>query len=208
MIDLAMKRTFSHLFLPFALLTSGLLLVGCDQPSAPVSEADPDTEITSTQQQSPVPPADLKSGNMFYIVRDVADMQLKAGEYVEQLRQTQTELQQAVNSQDHQQLQTAASKLQQQLQGFNSALNSLNLKSQEIDNIRQNILQANEQVLASPFLNGQIDLSKVDFAKIQQQMGTVQSEMVKLASILLQSENSENTESANTDTENQAQAES
>lgn len=203
-----MKRAFSHLFLPFGLLTSALLLVGCDQPSAPVSEADPDTEITSTQQQSPAPQADLKSGNMFYIVRDVADMQLKAGEYVEQLRQTQTELQQAVNSQDHQQLQTAASKLQQQLQGFNSALNGLNLKSQEIDNIRQNILQANEQVLASPFLNGQIDLSKVDFAKIQQQMGTVQSEMVKLASILLQSENSENTESANTETENQAQAES
>ncbi|WP_168406753.1 hypothetical protein [Acinetobacter indicus] len=202
-----MKRAFSHFLLPFGLLTSALLLVGCDQPSAPVSEADPDTEITS-QQQSPAPQADLKSGNMFYIVRDVADMQLKAGEYVEQLRQTQTELQQAVNSQDHQQLQSAASKLQQQLQGFNSALNSLNLKSQEIDNIRQNILQANEQVLASPFLNGQIDLSKVDFAKIQQQMGTVQSEMVKLASILLQSENAENTESANTDTENQAVTES
>lgn len=183
-----MKRAFSHLFLPFALLTSGLLLVGCDQPSAPVSEADPDTEITSTQQQSPVPPADLKSGNMFYIVRDVADLQLKAGQYVEQLNQTKSELQTAVDAQDPQQLQIAATQLQQQLQGFNQTLSSLDLKTQEIDTIRQNLLAANQQVLASPFLNGQVYLSKVDFKKLEQQMGSIQAEMLKLAGMILQGE--------------------
>ena len=53
---------------------------------------------------------------MFYIVRDVADLQLKAGQYVEQLNQTKSELQTAVDAQDPQQLQIAASQLQQQLQ--------------------------------------------------------------------------------------------
>ncbi len=39
-------------------------------------------------------------------------------------------------------------------------------------------------MLASPFLNGQVDLSKVDFQKIQNQMGNIQAEMLKLAGML------------------------
>ena len=107
-------------------------------------------------------------------------------------------MQTAVDAQDPQQLQIAASQLQQQLQSFNHTLSSLDLKTQEIDTIRQNLLAANQQVLASPFLNGQVDLSKVDFKKLEQQMGNIQAEMLKLAGMILQGESNQPTENTNT----------
>ena len=182
-----MKKLLQNLVLPFALFSSGILLIGCEQATEP-NQQDIQTESSEQHQsantQSPEK-AELKSGNMLYIVRDVADMQLKAGEYVTQLQETQNDLQTAIEQHDQQQLQHAATTLQQQLTGFNNALNGLNLKTQEINDIREKLLSANQQVLASPFLNGQVDFSQVDFKKIQQQMGTIQSEMLKLASMMI-----------------------
>ena len=182
-----MKKLLQNLVLPFALFSSGILLIGCEQATEP-NQQDIQTETSEQNQsantQSPEK-AELKSGNMLYIVRDVADMQLKAGEYVTQLQETQNDLQTAIEQHDQQQLQEAATALQQQLTGFNNALNGLNLKTQEINDIREKLLSANQQVLASPFLNGQVDFSQVDFKKIQQQMGTIQSEMLKLASMMI-----------------------
>ena len=182
-----MKKLLQNLVLPFALFSSGILLIGCEQATEP-NQQDIQTETSEQNQsantQSP-DKAELKSGNMLYIVRDVADMQLKAGEYVTQLQETQSDLQAAIEQHDQQQLQEAATALQQQLTGFNNALNGLNLKTQEINDIREKLLSANQQVLASPFLNGQVDFSQVDFKKIQQQMGTIQSEMLKLASMMI-----------------------
>ena len=182
-----MKKLVQNLVLPFALFSSGILLIGCEQATEP-NQQDIQTESSAQHQsantQSPEK-AELKSGNMLYIVRDVADMQLKAGEYVTQLQETQSDLQAAIEQHDQQQLQEAATALQQQLTGFNNALNGLNLKTQEINDIREKLLSANQQVLASPFLNGQVDFSQVDFKKMQQQMGTIQSEMLKLASMMI-----------------------
>ena len=182
-----MKKLLQNLVLPFALFSSGILLIGCEQATEP-NQQDIQTE-TSEQNQSASTQnpdkAELKSGNMLYIVRDVADMQLKAGEYVTQLQETQSDLQAAIEQHDQQQLQEAATALQQQLTGFNNALNGLNLKTQEINDIREKLLSANQQVLASPFLNGQVDFSQVDFKKMQQQMGAIQSEMLKLASMMI-----------------------
>ena len=182
-----MKKLLQNLVLPFALFSSGILLIGCEQATEP-NQQDIQTETSEQNQsantQSPEK-AELKSGNMLYIVRDVADMQLKAGEYVTQLQETQNDLQTAIEQHDQQQLQHAATALQQQLTSFNNALNGLNLKTQEINDIREKLLSANQQVLASPFLNGQVDFSQVDFKKIQQQMGTIQSEMLKLASMMI-----------------------
>jgi predicted nucleic acid-binding Zn-ribbon protein len=137
---------------------------------------------------------------MFYMVRDVADLQLKAGSYVEQLKQTQTELQTAVEAKDTQQLQSTATQLQQQLSSFNQVLGNLNLKSQEIDQIRDNIMNANQQVLASPLLNGEMDFSQIDLKKIESQMVNVQAEMVKLAGLLIQ--NPEQKSNSQTEQEN------
>ena len=182
-----MKKLVQNLVLPFALFSSGILLIGCEQATEP-NQQDIQTQSSEQNQsastQSPEK-AELKSGNMLYIVRDVADMQLKAGEYVTQLQETQSDLQAAIEQHDQQQLQEAATALQQQLTGFNNALNGLNLKTQEINDIREKLLSANQQVLASPFLNGQVDFSQVDFKKMQQQMGTIQSEMLKLAAMMI-----------------------
>lgn len=182
-----MKKLLQNLVLPFALFSSGILLIGCEQATEP-NQQDIQTESSEQNQSASTQnpdKAELKSGNMLYIVRDVADMQLKAGEYVTQLQETQSDLQAAIEQHDQQQLQEAAIALQQQLTGFNNALNGLNLKTQEINDIREKLLSANQQVLASPFLNGQVDFSQVDVKKMQQQMGTIQSEMLKLASMMI-----------------------
>lgn len=198
-----MSKILANAVLPFALFSSGILLMGCEQAvEAPAEQADTTTSDLepTAQQQSSAAQTELKSGNMFYMVRDVADLQLKAGSYVEQLKQTQTELQTAVEAKDTQQLQSTATQLQQQLSSFNQVLGNLNLKSQEIDQIRDNIMTANQQVLASPLLNGQVDFSQVNLKKIESQMVNVQSEMVKLAGLLIQNPDQES--ESNTDQEN------
>lgn len=195
-----MNTAFSKYAILLPLLSAGLLLSACEQASSPQSSSvEEQGTVTSTNSNPDATQAPLSSGNMFYIVRDVADLQLKAGQYVEQLNQSKSELQTAINAQDPQQLQLAATQLQQQLHGFNQTLSSLDLKTQEIDTIRQNLLAANQQVLNSPFLNGQINLSQVDFKKLEQQMGNIQSEMVKLAGMILQGEATPNNKTDATD---------
>ncbi|WP_180161506.1 hypothetical protein [Acinetobacter sp. YH12040] len=207
-----MKKLVQNALLPFAIFSGVLVLIGCEPATVPQQEQEiaaendrPATTSTnegqSATQSQATDQSQLKSGNMFYIVRDVADMQLKAGTYVEQLKQTQVDLETAVSNQDHLQLQKAAIQLQQQLKGFNQALNDLNLKSTEINDIRSNLQAANQQVLASPFLNGQVDLSKVDFQKIQNQMGNIQAEMLKLAGMLIQDQAANSSSNAPTKTE-------
>ncbi len=187
-----MKKFIQNAVSPFVMFSAGLLLIGCEQANkldATENETSPSSEVSeqvSTQSATePSATAELKSGNMFYIVRDVADMQLKTGNYIEQLKQTQTDLEAAVSNHDQQQLQSTAESLKTQLKGFDQALSSLNLKSQEIDSIRQNLMQANQQVLATPFLNGELDLTQFDLKKIEQQMGTIQMEMIKLAGMMI-----------------------
>jgi len=200
-----MKKFLQGAVLPFTIFATGLILLGCDQAGRdqPTSEATTDSvntadEIQPMSEQQDATPSDLKQGNLFYIVRDVTDLQLSTNDYTQQLKQTQSDLQKAVDLQDHAQLQQAATQLQQQLQAFDSALNKVQLKSQEISDIRQNILNANQQVLNSPFLNGQVDLSQVDFKKIEQQMGNIQGEMLKLAAMLIQQPKDQNPDSDST----------
>ena len=185
-----MKKFIQNAVSPFVMFSAGLLLIGCEQASTPDSTEKETSSEVSEQVSTPSATeasikTELKSGNMFYIVRDVADIQLKTGDYIEQLKQTQTDLEAAVSNHDQQQLQSTAESLKAQLKGFDQALSSLNLKSQEIDSIRQNVMQANQQVLATPFLNGELDLTQVDLKKIEQQMGTIQMEMIKLAGMMI-----------------------
>lgn len=190
-----MKKFIQNALAPVVILSAGLLLIACEpMPESAVEEMQTtesdDVLIKASNDTAKTSSADVKSGNMFYIVRDVADMQLKAGEYVNQLKNTQTDLQSAINDKDQQQLQATAHTLQQQLTDFNQALRGLNLKSQEIDSIRQEIMRSNQQVLATPLLNGAVDFSQVDFKKIERQMSNIQMEMLKLASMMIpQSQN-------------------
>ena len=185
-----MKKFIQNALAPIVILSAGLLLIACEPMPESSAEEMQTTEsddvlIKASNDTAKTSSADVKSGNMFYIVRDVADMQLKAGEYVNQLKNTQTDLQSAINDKDQQQLQATAHTLQQQLTDFNQALRGLNLKSQEIDSIRQEIMRSNQQVLATPLLNGAVDFSQVDFKKIERQMSNIQMEMLKLASMMI-----------------------
>ncbi|MDO6645867.1 hypothetical protein [Acinetobacter guillouiae] len=198
-----MKKLLQGAVLPFVIFISGMLLLGCNQ-AAEQSRQQDDAQAIETAQMSEntsdsnnnnqltaKSTEDLKQGNMFYIARDVANVQLKTGDYVEKLQQSQSNLQQAIQSQNQAELQQSVKTLTRELQGFNTALISLDLKSQEIDGIRQQVLQANKQVLNSALLNGDLDISKVDFKKIEQQMNTIQLDMLKLAGMMIPGSNTE-----------------
>ena len=198
-----MKKLLQGAVLPFVIFISGMLLLGCNQAAEQSRQQDDAQAIESAQisentsdsnnnnQSIAKTTEDLKQGNMFYIARDVANVQLKTGDYVEKLQQSQSNLQQAIQSQNQAELQQSVKTLTRELQGFNTALISLDLKSQEIDGIRQQVLQANKQVLNSALLNGDLDISKVDFKKIEQQMNTIQLDMLKLAGMMIPGSNTE-----------------
>lgn len=182
-----MKKLLQGAVLPFVIFTSGILLLGCDQAASPSQQEQhaSKSETTRSDSDSHHSTEDLKQGNMFYIARDVANVQLKTGDYVEKLQQAQSDLQQAIETKDQAELQTTVQTLTRELQGFNTALISLDLKSQEIDGIRQQVIQTNKQVLNSSLLNGDMDISKVDFKKIEQQMNNIQTDMLKLAAMMI-----------------------
>ena len=179
-----MKKLLQDVLAPVCLFSIGILLIGCDQaktlPSQESENNSQEVEKTSSA------PSELKSGNMFYIIHDVADFQMNANQYIEQLQTTQQEIQSAIDQKDQSSLTTSTQNLKQQLTNFNQALEQLNLKSLEIDQIRQRVIATNEQVLNSSYLNGQINFSEADFKKIEQQMGNIQLEMLKLAQMLMQ----------------------
>ncbi|MEG2358071.1 hypothetical protein [Acinetobacter sp.] len=183
-----MKKFLQGALLPFGIFAAGMALLGCEQ-AVQADAQESEGRQSAPAAEAAAPQAELKNGSMLYMIRDVADLQLKAGSYAEQLQQSKSELQAALDQQDHAKLQQVAAELQQQLQGFNQALNSVNLTTQEISGIRQKLLAANEQALASPLLNGQAGFSPADFKQIEQQIGSIQSEMLKLASMLIQSGN-------------------
>lgn len=203
-----MKKLLQGALLPFVIFTSGMLLLGCNQAAEPQERTEQFEQTETPQSESHTNNSlateveteaaqvqnneNLKSGNMFYITRDVADVQLKTGDYIEKLQQAQSDLQAAIDSKDPQQLQETAKNLSRELQGFNTALISLDLKSQEIDSMRQQVLSTNKQVLNAPLLNGEVDFSKIDFDKIEKQMGTIQSEMLKLAGMMIPKNESSN----------------
>ena len=198
-----MKKLLQGAVLPFVIFISGMLLLGCNQAAEQSRQQDDAQAIETAQmsentsdsnnnnQSTAKSTEDLKQGNMFYIARDVANVQLKTGDYVEKLQQSQSNLQQAIQSQNQAELQQSVKTLTRELQGFHTALISLDLKSQEIDGIRQQVLQANKQVLNSALLNGDLDISKVDFKKIEQQMNTIQLDMLKLAGMMIPGSNTE-----------------
>ena len=183
-----MKKFLQGALLPFGIFAAGMALLGCEQ-AVQADAQESEGRQSAPAAEAAAPQAELKSGSMLYIIRDVADLQLKAGSYAEQLQQSKSELQAALDQQDHAKLQQATAELQQLLQGFNQALNSVNLTTQEISGIRQKLLAANKQALASPLLNGQAAFSPADFKQIEQQIGSIQSEMLKLAGMLMQSGN-------------------
>ena len=186
-----MKAVLQQTVLSFGLFTAGLSLLGCDQGQVHQSTENSASinNETAADVSTPSQRESFSEGNVFYIMRDVANFQLTANQHIDQLQQSHAKIQTALDSQNVQELATAAEQLQQQLSGFNHALAELNLKSQEIESIKSNVMQTNQQLLQTPLLNGEYALSKIDLQKIEQQMGSIQNEMLKLAAMLLQERN-------------------
>lgn len=177
-------------------LLSAFALTGCDQ--APQedhtniqSEQATEQNISdeSIQSSSVQDTQNLSKGNMLNIARDIAKLQLETDDYIALLKQSQNSLEQAIQNKNVQQLKATSGDLNQELHGLHDTLLSLNLKSNEIDQIRQNLLVANQQLLNMPLLHGQFDLAKINFEQIEKQLNTIQMDMVKLASLVLKSTN-------------------
>lgn len=179
-----MKKQLQNIITPLCLFGFGLILLGCNQQNNSTNSEKPISEVTESAASQVTTPS-LKSGSMLSMVQDIANIQLQAGSYIEQLKQTQQQLQDAANTHNQQQLSLIAPQLKQQLTDLNETLNALHLKSQEISDIRDKVIQSNKQVLISDFLNGQLDIKAAELQQIQQQMGSVQAEMLKLANMFI-----------------------
>ncbi|QNH51097.1 hypothetical protein HWI77_16160 [Acinetobacter venetianus] len=184
-------------FLSSMTLLSAFALTGCDQApqedhtniqSEQAIEQNISDEIM--QSSSVQDTQNLSKGNMLNIARDIAKLQLETDDYIALLKQSQNSLEQAIQNKNVQQLKATTGDLNQELHGLHDTLLSLNLKSNEIDQIRQNLLVANQQLLNMPLLHGQFDLAKINFEQIEKQLNTIQMDMVKLASLVLKSTNS------------------
>lgn len=191
MENLSIKATLSTI----TLLAASFLLTACnqtppensyleknsefEQPSVRDGEKEMMSKATISEEEN------LSNGNMLNIARDIAKLQLETDDYVALLKQSQSSLEQAIQEQNVQQLQNTTGELKQELYGLNDTLLSLNLKSDEVDQIRQSLLTANQQLLSMPLLHGQLDIAQLDFAKIEKQFNAIQMDMVKLATLVL-----------------------
>lgn len=190
-----MMEKFSIKAILFAsTLATAFILAGCDQTpqgnegaesTAGIEQNLPQAEDEQVEVEAAQDTQNLSRGNMFNIARDIAKLQIETGDYVTLLKQSQSNLEQAIQDKNVQQLQSTTGELNQELYKLHDALLSLNLKSNEVDQIRQSLLAANQQLLNMPLLHGQTDLSKIDFAKIEKQFNTIQMDMVKLAPLVL-----------------------
>ncbi|ENV10615.1 hypothetical protein F966_00381 [Acinetobacter higginsii] len=197
MENLSLKAIFS-----VSTLAAALTLTGCDQVPQENEQAEQTTAFEQTDTNSEneekaiattQDTQSLSRGNMLNIARDIAKLQIETDDYVTLLKQSQSNLEQAIQDKNVQTLQSATATLSQELNGLHDALLTLNLKSTEVDQIRQSLLSANQQLLNMPLLHGQTDLSKIDFAKIEKQFNTIQMDMVKLATLVLGNKDESNT---------------
>ena len=137
----------------------------------------------------------LQSGNALLMLRDVADIHLESNEHLVQLKETKAALETAFNDQDAVALTSLTQQLDTQLHSFNQELETLNLKSEEVDQIRQNILKTNESILESSLLKSQIDFNKMDLSVLETQLGSISTEVLKLATMLVDKNESDDANS-------------
>ena len=112
-MSIFMKKLLQDVLAPVCLFSIGILLIGCDQSKVSSLQESENTSIEAAENKSET--SELKSGNMFYIIHDVADFQMNANQYIEQLQTTQQEIQSAIDQKDQSSLTTSTQNLKQQL---------------------------------------------------------------------------------------------
>ena len=173
--------------LPLLLCSSAIFLAGCDQTSD--LDSSENSQVKTSDQSHDVPASDAESktpqSNWFYLIRDIADLQLKVGEDMQKLQQTQTQLENALKQRDPETLQKTVETFKTQLTNFNAGLHELQLKSPEIENLRQKLITSNQQILDSDVLQHQLNLKKEDIAALQKQLASLHTDILKLTTLLL-----------------------
>ncbi|WP_288382928.1 hypothetical protein [uncultured Acinetobacter sp.] len=176
-------------------LSCSILFVGCDQQPDAESTAREQSMTSANQDNMPIDNQGSDDAlnneerssttNLFYLLRDAADLQLKVGQAMQKLQATQSQLETALQEQDPQAAQQTLSHFKTQLTQFNDNLNQLQLKSPEVEKLRQQLINTNEQLLQSDLFQQTLNWKKQDIVAIQHQLNTLQTEMLKLAALIV-----------------------
>lgn len=171
MKHLVLSRPVSILCMVFT-----LGLAGCSSPSDETKSED-NTEIKDNST--------TQGGNMLYIVRDVAELKSNTSGYFDKIKQDQENLQQALQDNNPTQVGNSVSSLKKQFITMNRDLEKLDLKSREVDQVRQQMISANQQLLKSSIFNGEMDLSEESLDQLQQQLNSLQNNILELSTLLI-----------------------
>lgn len=163
--------------IPLLLFVFTLGLAGCSSPSDE-SKAEQQTSNTTESQET-------KSGNMLYIVSDVAALKSNTSSYFDKIKQDQESLQQALQDNKPTVVSNSLSALKQQFTTMNQDLEKLKLKSKEVDQVRLQMISANKQLLESSIFNGEMDLSEENLDQLQQQLNSLQNNILELGTLLI-----------------------
>lgn len=174
-----MKHLVHPRQLSFLLFVFTLGLAGCS-PSSDESTAKDAQNSADNAENS-----EIKSGNMLYIVRDVAELKSNTSSYFDKIKQDQENLQQALQDNNPTVVAKNITALKQQFTKMNQDLANLELKSKEVHQVRQQMISANNQLLKSSIFNGEMDLSEENLDQLQQQINSLQNNILELGALLI-----------------------
>lgn len=178
--------------LPIALFSTAFSLSACQDASQVAQKTAEHINNSAQTSYDPIQQGTdvLKSGNMLSMITDIVDVKETTNTYIKDILATKTRPEDAANYQNTAELLKDIQHLDNQLNGLNTALNSLHLQSQEVNEIRQNIIATTKKALTSPLLKGELDIHQIDFSSLEKQIGNIEGEVLKLATLLLDSDKS------------------
>lgn len=185
--------------LPITLISSSFLFSACQEASQLQDAANQvaqaaeqvNEKVQDVNNQVQQETEALKSGNILPFMKDINALKSQVDSHFTEIQDSKAMLEQALNNQDSVQFAESIQQLNDQINDLNGVLADLDLQSQDVDQIRDKILQANEKVLASPLLQGKLELQQVDVSSLEKQFGSVETEMLKLAQMLISIEKTE-----------------
>ena len=181
---------FRQAILPVFLFSSAVLALGCQPVTTPEEDTTPKEETITEHEsvddqvmQSKAPPV---AGNVFYMMRDVAEVQLKVGDNISSLQQQSEAFSDALNSQNLTVAQTQRNELASQLRTLHNNLTQIELRSQEVSQLRDHMLKTTDDLLASKWLNSAITLNEKDLKQLQAELLQIQNNMLNIARLVMQ----------------------
>lgn len=181
---------FRQAILPVFLFSSAVLALGCQPITTPEEDTTPKEETITEHEsvddqvmQSKAPPV---AGNVFYMMRDVAEVQLKVGDNISSLQQQSEAFSDALNSQNLTVAQTQRNELASQLRTLHNNLTQIELRSQEVSQLRDHMLKTTDDLLASKWLNSAITLNEKDLKQLQAELLQIQNNMLNIARLVMQ----------------------